>query len=183
MARLTVGLVMGAMVLAGCATPLEVSSISEIKPKNGAAGIDVYSPRRQKGESVPEFAGDQLLDVRSYKYEDGKGQVEFAGAECSVTGSEFAAEVVTPARLRVPLYRSQTSALSVSCTKDGLQKKSVVVEAYDVVRTERLSRGANAGLIGVALSAGADALADNTKNEWKYHAAKVVMEPAVKPKT
>jgi hypothetical protein len=164
-----------ALLAAGCATPMEVSSISEIKATNGATGIDVHSLRRQKGEQVPEFAGDQLLDVRTYRYEDGKGEYEFAGANCLVSGSEYQANVVTPARVRVPLYRAQSSALSVSCTKDGLEKKSIVVEAYDEVRASRLSSGANGGLIGVAIAAGADALSDNTKNAWKYRPARVVM--------
>ena len=176
-------LVASTILVAGCAAPLDVSSISEINPKGGQTGLDVYATRRQKGDAVPEFAGDQLLEIRSYRYEDGKGRVEFAGAACAVTGSEFNADVVTPARLRVPLYRAQSGALSVSCSKDGLAKKSVVVEAYDVVRAERMSRGAGGGLIGVALSAGVDALADNSKNAWKYRDAHVVMEPAPKGKS
>ena len=173
----------GMVCMAGCATPMEVASITEVRPTNGAQGLDVYAIRRQKGEQVPEFAGDQLLEVRTYAVIEGKGETEIAGGNCTVSGSDFQATTVSPARVRVPLYRAQTRALSVSCTKDGYDQKSVVVEAFDTVRAGRMASGGSGGIIGLAVAVGADALADNTKNEWKYRQARLVMVAKGRAKT
>ena len=83
--------------MAGCATPMEVANITEVRPTNGAQGLDVYAMRRQKGEQVPEFAGDQLLEVRTYAVIEGKGETEIAGGNCTVSGSDFQATTVSPA--------------------------------------------------------------------------------------
>ncbi len=70
-----------ALLLAACAKPLEVASITEIQPKNGAKGIDIYEPRRRSGDTLAlEFAGDQLLEVRTYAQRDGQGEVEICDA-------------------------------------------------------------------------------------------------------
>jgi hypothetical protein len=167
-----------ALVCTGCATPLEVSSITEIQSTTGARGVDVYQPRREKGQAdIPEFAGDQLVEVRTYAYEDGKGQVEMTGATCDLSAADFKATMTTPAKVRVPLYRAQSSQLAVSCEKPGFQRRMVTVQAVDSVRQQRLASGANGGLLGVAVSAIADAAADNSKNAWTYPVAKVVLEP------
>ena len=95
-----------AMLAAGCAKPLEVSNITEIKPHTGSKGLDVYEPKRQAGQSaVPEFAGDQLVEVRTYTYKEDSGEVEIAGATCSLSAADYSATMQTPAKVRVPLYR------------------------------------------------------------------------------
>jgi hypothetical protein len=165
------------LALTGCAKPLEVASITEIAPTNGAKGVDVYEVRRQKGETVPEFAGDQLVEVRTYADTSDSGQVEMTGAACTVNGRDFTAAAVSPARVRVPLYRGQSSALSITCKKDGFEQRSIVVGAIDVTRNQRFATGSGGGLIGVVVAVTADALADNTKNTWNYGLAQVVMTP------
>jgi hypothetical protein len=166
------------LVVGGCAKPLEVGSITEIRPSNGARGTDLYADQRAKGQQVPEFSGDQLFEVRTFAPKEGSGSVEFAGAACSVTGRDFAATATSPARIRVPLYRTQSSALSVTCTHPGLQQRMVVVEAVDVTRQQRYSTGAGAGVIGLVASVAVDGMSDNTKNDWKYPLAKLEMVPA-----
>ena len=56
------------------------------------------------GEKVPELAGDQLLDVRSFVTAEGPfGEIageEFAGAKCLVKARDYSAQVTTPARRR-----------------------------------------------------------------------------------
>jgi hypothetical protein len=170
------------LLLAGCAKPLEVSAITEIKSKTGSRGIDVHEPKRVAGQqSVPEFAGDQLLEVRSYSDVQGEGQKEFPGATCTVTAADFAATATTPAKVRIPLYRGQSSQLAVACDMPGYKKRMVTVEAIDVTRNQRLASGANGGLIGLVAVAAIDSMSDNTKNEWKYPEARVVMERETKP--
>ncbi len=177
-----IAILASALTLAACAKPLEVGSITEIKSKTGSKGIDIHEPRRSKGEQgVPEFAGDQLLEVRTYTIEEGKGQVEIADASCVVSAADFSATIVTPAKLRVPLYRSQSSVLGVSCEMPGFKKRSMTVEAVDTTRQGRYQSGSSAGAIGLIAAVAVDGFSDNTKNEWKYPLAKVVLEKPEKP--
>ena len=173
--------VIAALLLAACAKPLEVASITEIQPKNGAKGIDIYEPRRRAGDALaPEFAGDQLLEVRTYTYKDGQGEIEVPGASCTVSAAEFSATTRTPAKVRVPIYRAQSSQLAVQCEMDGFQKRMVTVAAFDVTRSQRMASSGGGGLIGIVAVAAVDALADNSKNNWAYPVARVVLEPAGK---
>lgn len=162
------GLLAGCLLIAGCAKPLEVSSITEVKPVDPRAGVDVYAARRVAGHSVPEFAGEQLLPVRTYISKEGQGLTEVAGAQCSLKGPEFSAEAVTPAIVRVPLYREQSSALSITCSKEGYAPKTAMRQVFDVTRTQRLASGSGGGLLGFAVVAAWDAMADNSKNDWRY---------------
>jgi hypothetical protein len=170
------------LALAGCAKPLEVSSITEIKSTTGSKGIDVHEPRRANGQQgLPEFAGDQLLEVRTYTNENGNGEAEIADVACIVSAADFSANVVTPAKVRVPLYRAQSSTLAVSCDKPGFKKRSITVAAVDATRSGRYATGSSAGAIGLIAAVAVDGLSDNTKNEWKYPLAKVVLERPEKP--
>lgn len=165
------------LALAGCAKPLEVGSVTEITPTTGSKVVDVYQPRRASGQQgVPEFAGDQLLEVRAYAIEDGKGEVEIADATCTVAAADFSASTTTPAKVRIPLYRAQSSVLSVSCEKAGFKKRSITVEAADVVRQGRYASGSSAGVIGLVAAVAVDGMSDNTKNEWRYPLARVVLD-------
>jgi hypothetical protein len=166
------------IVLGACAKPLEVSSITEIKSTTGSRGIDVLEPKRATlGTTVPEFAGDQLTEVRTYMYKEGEGEIEISGAQCTLSASDFTATMATPAKVRVPLYRAQSSTLAVGCEKEGFEKKLITVAAYDLTRSQRMASSGNGGLVGVLAVAAIDAMADNSRNEWRYPIARVVLEP------
>jgi hypothetical protein len=45
-----------------------------------------------------------------------------------------------------------------------------------------MSSGSGNGLIGLVAVAAIDAMSDNTKNEWKYPVAQVVMDPVAAAK-
>jgi hypothetical protein len=174
--RLVAGLaILGGACLGGCATPLAVSTVTDIRSTTGSRGIDVYEPKRRADASVPEFAGDQLVEVRTYQ-NSGQGEQEMAGAACSLEAAGFSATMTSPAKVRVPLYRGQSSTLAVTCQKRGFQKRMVTVAPYDATRSTRLASGANGGLIGAVIVAAVDAAADNSKNDWRYPVARVVME-------
>jgi hypothetical protein len=171
-------LAVGLALVGGCATPLEVASITDVRSNTGSRGIDVHEPKRQAGHSsVPEFAGDQLVEVRTYKSTADQGEVEIAGATCTLSAADFSATMQSPAKVRVPLYRAQSSALAVACEMPGFQRRLVTLEAYDSTRQSRLASSGNGGLIGVIAVAAVDAMADNTKNDWRYPIARVVLEP------
>jgi hypothetical protein len=159
-----------AVALAGCAQPLAVASITEIKPiaaPKGTGGIE---------NKQAAFAGDQIVEVRAYAYKDGQGEQEIADASCTLATGEFTAQMLTPAKVRVPLYRVQSSVLAVTCERPGFAKKLVTVAPYDAVRAGRFGAATNAGLLGLAVVAAVDGLSDNTKNDWRYPPVKVVME-------
>lgn len=165
------------VLLGGCATPLEVANVTDIRPTNGSRGIDVHEPRRAAGQSgVPEFAGDQLVEVRSFVHPENGGQVEVAGASCTLSAAEFSATMPTPAKVRVPLYRGQSSSLAVACEMPGYRRKMVTIDALDVTRQQRLSTGASGGVIGVVAAMAVDGMSDNTKNVWQYPLVRVVLE-------
>lgn len=169
------------LALAGCAKPLEVGSITQIKPENGATGIDVHAQRRLAGDSAaPEFAGDQLIEVRTYIEKEGQGTVEVSGANCTLSAAEYTATMQSPAKVRVPLYRGQSSSLAVACEMPGYAKRMITLTPTDVTRSQRYASGASAGVLGVVAVAAVDALSDNTKNEWRYPIAQITLEPLTK---
>jgi hypothetical protein len=171
------------VVLGGCAAPaLEVASVTEIRSSTGSRGIDVYEPKRRVDSAVPEFAGDQLVEVRTYKDTE-EGQVELAGATCSLSATGFSATMRTPAKVRVPLYREKSSTLAVTCEMPGYQKRMVTVAPFDATRASRLASSGSGGLIGVVVVAAVDAMADNSKNDWRYPLARVLLEPNASGKT
>lgn len=164
------------MALSGCAKPLEVSSITEIKPQTGATGLDVYAARRAKGEQVPELAGDQIVEVRTYSEADGSvGQEEIPGAQCKLSTPSFNADFTSPAKVRVPIYRSQSSTLAVSCHKDGFTDKLEEVAVFNATKNERLSLGSNGGLIGVALALAVNGMSDASQDDFKYPLVRVIL--------
>jgi hypothetical protein len=174
--RLVTGLViLGGCCLGGCATPLAVTTVTDIRSSTGSRDIDVYEPKRRAGASVPEYAGDQLVEVRTYQNSD-RGEVETAGATCSLAATGFSASMTSPAKVRVPLYRNQSSTLAVTCQMPGFQKRMVTVTPFDATRASRLASGSGGGLIGAVAVAAIDAAADNSNNDWRYPVARVVME-------
>jgi hypothetical protein len=171
-----------ASLAAGCARPMDVATITDIRASNGAAGLDVYAERRRKGEKVPDLSGDQVVDVRSYTGSGEPGSEiagdEMAGAKCVVKARDYSAHVTTPARIRVPLYRAQSSPLSVTCERDGYRPASGVAEVYNKTKEDRYAAGSSGGgLIGLALMAAVNELSDEAGHEFKYRPAYVVMLP------
>jgi hypothetical protein len=166
-----------ALLLSGCAKALEVGSITEIQPTTGSPTLDVLAPIRAADPAQPALAGEQLVEVRSYAMKQGSGETEFPGAACTLTAPYFQATMVTPAKVRVPLYRNQSSTLAVACDMAGYQRRMVTLSPFDATRDQRLASGTNGGLLGVVAVAAIDALSDNSKNDWVYPPAKVLMEP------
>ena len=174
--RLVAGLaILVGCCLGGCAAPLAVNTVTDIRSSTGSRGIDVYEPKRRADANVPEYAGDQLVEVRTYQ-NSGQGEVEMPGATCSLAATDFSATMTSPAKVRVPLYRGQSSTLAVTCQKPGFEKRMVTVAPFDATRASRLASGSGGGIIGAVVVAAVDASADNSKNDWRYPVARVVME-------
>jgi hypothetical protein len=168
---------LGLSLLTGCAKPLEVGSITNIRSATGSQSVDVLEPKRAKGvPGLPEFSGDQLLEVRTYARSDGGPDAEISGASCTLTAADYSATMETPAKVRVPLYRAESSTLSVACKMPGFKKRMITVEAFDETRRSRMSNGAGGGLIGLVAVSAIDAASDNTRNTWRYPVAKILLE-------
>jgi hypothetical protein len=169
MSRSIIGLGL-VLLVTGCAK-LEVASITEIKPGPGAVGLDVYAGRRQTGEPVPAFAGEQIVEIRSISPDYTNPETstrEFAGATCEVSASNFTATVVTPAKLRVPIYGQATSPLALQCTKSGFRPKLTTIAVQNVSRSQRMGMGASGGVIGVAAALVAEGMSNPANDEYKY---------------
>lgn len=168
--------------LAGCAKPLEVASITEIKPPPGATGIDVYAERRRAGESVPEFAGDQIVEVRTYAHpQDEPVGTEFPSADCKLSARDFTALVKTPAKVRVPIYRAQSSVLAVSCEREGFKPKLIEISAFNATKMERMQVASGGGAVGVIFMAAVNAASDPATHDFRYPPVRVNMEPIAAP--
>jgi hypothetical protein len=170
-------------LLAGCGAPgLEVARVTDIRPSNKAAGLDVYAERRRAGDKVPDFSGDQLVDVRSYREreESGYSDEEFAGAKCAVKARDYAADVVTPARIRVPLYRQESSPLSVSCQHPDYQPRSIVLDVYNKTKQDNYAAASGNGLVGLLVMAAINEMSDEKGHTFAYPIARLVMKPVPK---
>ena len=181
-------------MLSGCAgTPaLEVAKISSISTPPGTQGMDVYAARRKKGEDVPNFAGDQVVYIRTYASTKGtfgneaEGK-EFAGAHCHVKARYFSADIVTPGAIRVPVYRKYSSPVTVSCKKQGFRARTVSLAAFNKTKSDRQNAvpagsGLIVGLVGTLAVAAINAASDENTHEFVYPYARIIMRSTAKPK-
>ena len=180
-------LFMFVLPLAGCAAKaLPVTSISEIKPATGARGVDVYAPQRARGEKVPEFAGEQLLEIRTYRADDnkfsGRGK-EIAGADCKIKTGTFSARVKTPAKLRVPVYRAQSAPISATCSLAGYKPNTAVASVYNKTKSDRMSSAGSAGALGILTIALVNAASNEATHDFRYYPLAVVLQPIASAKS
>lgn len=177
-------LILLVLTLAGCAKPLEVGSITEIKPPPGAQGLDLYAARRAAGDKVPDFAGDQIVEVRTYAAtESGSWGDEFAGAACTLKARDYSVSLTTPAKVRVPVFRAQSSPLAAECQKEGFAPTVSEVGVYDLTKEQRLNSAAGAGAMGILFMAAVNAASDETTHDFAYPLVRVVMTPLATAKT
>lgn len=169
------------LALAGCAKGMEVGSITEIKAPPGSQGVDVYAAQRAAGQTVPDFAGDQIVEVRTYFADnDDYDKGEFTGANCKLTSSNFSADFVTPAKVRVPIYRAQSSQLAVQCEKQGFKPRLVETAAVNETKQGTMAAGAGAGAIGLVTALVINAVSDEKTHNFAYPAVRIEMEK-IKP--
>jgi hypothetical protein len=175
---------LGLLFVAGCASkPLEVDRITPISAKNGSSTLDLYAKQRNAGEAVPEFAGDQIIDVRTYTATKNGGQgKEFAGAKCEVEARDFTATATSPAKVRVPNFRAESSDLSIRCEHPDYHSKLITSGVFNKTKSDRLNAGSHAGLAGLALMAVVNGVSDDSKDNYSYAPIRVVMRP-LKPVT
>ncbi len=176
-------LVLAGLTLAACSKkPMEVDRISPIKSSSGSTNTDVYAKRRKAGENVPELAGDQIVPIRTYAGQENGYNTgdEIAGAKCTINARDFTANIVTPAKVRLPNYRMQSSTISVRCSKEGYKTRTVDHSVYNKTKNDRLGMGAQAGLLGVLAVVAINAASDDKTHDYKYPVLSVVLIPNAK---
>lgn len=96
-------------VLAGCATGVPVERVVVVD-----------------GSRFDNVQGEAGLTVRTFTELPGDERAEVLGARCSVLTTLYTAELVTPARLRVPGFGPQSPELEITCNADGLSGSATV---------------------------------------------------------
>lgn len=162
-------------LLAGCQTSqLPITNVTTATSSMaGSNGLDVYAGRRKAGEAVPDFRGDQLVEIRSFAYEKSKDssrkkRVEFAGANCSLKGTGFQGSAITPAKVRVPIYGYASSELVIRCVADGYGPVVHTARAINKTKSDRMQSASGGGLLGVVFVAAVNAASDETKHVFLY---------------
>ena len=174
--RLVVSIVL-CLLLLGCAQKYkDVNSVSSVQLHDTSiSGLDVYAKRRAKGESVPEFRGDQIIEVRAFS-DNSNSQNEIEGANCHVEGVGYSKTVTTPAKVRLPIYGDQSSQIIVKCSHAGYHKKQIELASFNVNHQQRLNTASGGGLAGVVFMAVVNAASDTSKDIYLYPKALVVLE-------
>lgn len=169
------------VVLIGCAKPLDIATVTQIKSHTGSQSIDVFEPQRRRGTvGIPDYAGDQFVEVRTYTINTKQGFVELGGAKCDLSAARYSATMTTPARVRVPLYRGSSSVLGIACEKPGYRNRHITLAPVDIDRQERHANTKRDTESGAAIAALIDATADNSMNEWRYPQARIILYPVAK---
>jgi len=179
--KFVLSLVLATVFLSGCANKAPIASIATVNPTDpGVSGIDVYAPRRERGEKVPNFRGDQFVTVRTYEEDPevlsnfGK---ELLGSSCVLEGAGYSASVTTPAKVRVPIYGNESTDISVECNHSGYQKAIATKRSFDKTKSDRLSAGSSGGLIGVVFMAAVNAASDDKEHVFLYPDINLIMRP------
>ncbi|MBM7068636.1 hypothetical protein [Actibacterium sp. 188UL27-1] len=133
-----------------------------------ASGIDVYARDRARGNPVPRFRGQNIVQVRTRGKGSDNKTSELSGVPCNMDSGVYKAKFRSPANVIVPDYGPNSPAIFVRCVLDKASG-SATVSAYNLTNQQRVNAGAGAGLLGV-LVAGAVAAAkrDDTKDDFAY---------------
>ncbi len=168
-------ILLSVIFLVGCqAKKLPLASTSVITPTfAGASGVDVFAAKRQNGEIVPAYRGDQFVEVRSYakqtvKNSTRKKNVEFSGAQCALSGTGFKGNLTTPAKIRVPIYGHESSELALRCVSEGYSPTIRTVRAFNKTKSDRVKGSGSGGVLGVVLVAAINAASDEKKHVFLY---------------
>ena len=189
--RLLGGL-LAVLVLAACAEKrMPLTSVAEVQHNEPQVGDTTLMRRGSQIVEVRTFVRKLKSDEEVAKATfstgevEGPGQtrvteeIEIAEATCILKGDRFAAEVVTPAGVRVPLYGYQSGALTLECSKDGFEPGIAVVEPYNKTFAERRQGAAGGGLLGALLIEIINAASDETNDEFEYWFTPVILEEIV----
>lgn len=166
------------ILLIACET-IEISQPPiPVTPTDRAAsiGLDVYGRARARGQSVPRFRGQDIVEVRTFGNRNGDGYGEMGGASCTLDSGLYRAAFLSPANITLPDYGPNSPAIFVQCTL-GEKTTSVTVNAVNMTSQARAQSAAGAGLLG-ALVIGAvnEAKRDNETDDFGYNPIRINLD-------
>jgi hypothetical protein len=87
------------------------------------------------------------------------------------------AKVTSPAKVRVPIFRSASSDLAVRCSHPDYSSKLITRSIQNKTKNARLNAGAAGGLTGLALMAVINGVSDDSNDTFAYPTMQVPMLP------
>lgn len=134
-----------------------------------ASGLDVYARQRSRGAQVPQFRGQEIVQIRTWGAVEGSNRSELIGVGCMLDSGVYAASFNTPANVLVPDYGPNSPALFVRCEHDS-GSGSVTVNAVNKTAQDRNASAAGAGLLGaIVIGAVNEARRNNETDDFGYN--------------
>lgn len=164
--------------LSGCETAEITAPPVPVTPKNAAnaVGIDVYGKNRARGQTVPRFRGQEIVQVRTRGKGEGGSFTELSGVSCILDSGIYSAKFLTPANVVVPDYGPSSPAIFVRCV-NGQQSGSTTVNAYNATNAQRQSSAYGTGVLGaIVIGAVAAANRDDEKDDFKYPLINILLK-------
>ncbi|WP_299699317.1 hypothetical protein [uncultured Tateyamaria sp.] len=136
------------------------------------AGCDYAEVTQAPVEVSMKTSGRQVLGfteptMRTFVRKDGN-QSEVVGARCTFDSAELTGSAVTPAIVRMPIFKGQPTALRVDCKAPGLSGKQTV---NPVLNGTAVGAASPAGLVVGLVTASIVAAQD----KWSYGANNSIM--------
>ncbi len=167
------------VALAGCEAAEITTPPVNVVPniKSNAVGLDVYAGPRRRGNPVPRFRGQEVVQVRSSGLSKDGVRSELSGVPCKMDSGVYTASFTTPANIVVPDYGPNSPAIFVRCATDT-QSGSITANVFNATTQQRMSGAAGGGILGVIIVGAVTAAnVDNEKDEFKYPALTVILKP------
>ncbi|MEO0937873.1 MAG: hypothetical protein AAFY38_06940 [Pseudomonadota bacterium] len=159
----------GFAMLACAAAEITTPPVSVV-PNNraDAVGLDVYAGPRKRGNPVPRFRGQEIVQVRTFGPSSDGSRAELSGVPCTLDSGVYKARFATPANVVVPDYGPDSPAIFVRCTTDTASG-SQTVNVFNATTQQRMAGASAGGILGVIIVGAVTAAnVDNEKDEFKY---------------
>lgn len=164
--------------LGACATAEITTPPVMVVPNDpaGAVGLDVYARDRARGNPVPRFRGQDMVQIRTFG-DTGNGNGEIAGAACTLDSGLYKAAFNTPANVAVPDYGPNSPALFVRCEGTNDRSGSVTVQTINQTNAGRNASAAGTGLLGAIVIGAVNASRMNPEtDDFGYNAIAVQLK-------
>lgn len=134
-----------------------------------ASGLDVYAGQRRRGAQVPQFRGQEIVQIRTWGTANGSSRAEAIGVGCLLDSGIYSASFKTPANVLVPDYGPNSPAIFVRC-ESAIGSGSITVNATNKTAQERNASAAGTGLLGaIVIGAVNESRRNNETDDFGYN--------------
>ena len=120
------------LVISGCAPIVQ-------SPINTPAQNVTFDAGSKRAEGIERL---DIVEIRSFIHE-GLKKSEHTDAACEITGTQYRADFVTPAFVRLPVYQGRTDSVVLKCYKNADKTGKIVSQ---VISSQNLSAPTNEGI-------------------------------------